>query len=204
MHHWHCIRRNAILKPKVVGTTVSAEPDSPIGSLLAKQEITEVIYRLARATDRGDTELYAACFHEDGEDYHGLANGHVRNILQVLAKSKLLLTQHAITNTLIELDGHRARAESCFSSIHQSRDQTGQLWDEAILGRYLDRFERRSDGVWRIARRVVVWDWSRVEQSGESWFDRMRRRPGTEDRYLFGRRDKQDFLYTDSLPPGFE
>jgi 3-phenylpropionate/cinnamic acid dioxygenase small subunit len=178
--------------------------DGAIAGLLAKQEITEVIYRVARATDRGDVELYAACFHEDGADYHGLANGSVRNILAVLARSKLLLTQHAITNTLIDLDGDRARAESCFSSFHQSRDEQGKLWDEAIRGRYLDRLERRANGPWKIARRVVLWDWSRIEPSGETWVDRMRLRPGADDRYIFGRRDRQDMLYTDTLPVGFE
>jgi hypothetical protein len=178
--------------------------DKAIADLLAKQEITEVIYRVARATDRGDVELYASCFQEDGTDYHGLANGSVRNILGVLARSKLLLTQHAVTNTLIDLQGDRARAESCFSSFHQSRDADGKLWDEAIRGRYLDRFERRAHGLWKIARRVVLWDWSRVEPSGETWFDRMRLRPGADVRYIFGRRDRQDMLYTDALPEGFE
>jgi 3-phenylpropionate/cinnamic acid dioxygenase small subunit len=178
--------------------------DKAIADLLAKQEITEVIYRVARATDRGDIDLYASCFHRDATDYHGLANGHVNNILAVLARSKLLLTQHAITNVLIELDGARAQAESCFSSFHQSRDESGKLWDEAIRGRYLDRLECRADGSWKIARRVVLWDWSRVEPSGDTWFDRMRMRPGVEDRYIFGRRDRQDMLYTDTLPEGFE
>ena len=176
--------------------------DGAIADLLAKQEITEVIYRVARATDRGDVELYGACFHEDGEDFHGLANGPVRNILAVLARSKLLCTQHAVSNVLIDLDGDRARAESCFSSFHQSRDEHGQLWDEAIRGRYLDTLERRG-GPWKIRRRVVLWDWSRVEPSGETWFDRMRMRPGADDRYIFGRRDRQDLLYTDALPEDF-
>jgi hypothetical protein len=178
--------------------------DERLAELLAKQEITEVILRVARATDRADIELYAACFHQDGEDWHGLANGPVGNILAVLARSKLLLTQHAISNTLIALDGDRARAESCFSSFHQSRDDEGRLWDEAIRGRYLDRLERRGGGPWKIARRVVLWDWSRVEPAGETWFDRMRMRPGADDRYIFGRRDRQDMLYTDTLPDGFE
>jgi hypothetical protein len=173
-------------------------------ALLDKQEITETLYKVARATDRGDVELFAACFHADGEDYHGLANGPVANILAVLGKSRLLLTQHAITNVLIDLDGDGARVESCFNARHQGRDERGRLWDEAIRGRYLDRFERRGDRAWKIARRVVLWDWSQVEPSGETWFDRMRQRPGTEDRYIFGRRDREDMVYTHSLPPGFE
>ncbi len=172
-------------------------------ALLAKQEITEVLYRVARGTDRGDVELFGSGFHEDGTDYHGLANGPVRNILTVLGRSKLLLSQHAITNVLIDLDGDKARAESCFNALHQSRDEAGQLWDEMLRGRYLDRFERR-DGAWKISRRVVLWDWSRMQPSGETWFDRMRQRPGAEDRYIFGRRDRQDLVYTDQLPAGFE
>ena len=177
--------------------------DQAVAGLLSKQEITEVLYRVARGTDRGDLELFASGFHEDGEDYHGLANGPVRNILAVLGKSKLLLTQHAISNVLIDLEGDTARVESYFTSFHQSRDEQGGLWDETVRGRYLDRFQRRADRRWKIARRVVVWDWSRVEPSGESWFDRMRQRPGVDDRYVFGRRDRQDLVYTDTLPEGF-
>lgn len=176
--------------------------EDAILALLTKQEITELLYRVARGTDRGDVELFASCFHADGTDYHGLANGPVRNILNVLGRSKLLLSQHAITNVLIDLDGDKARAESCFNALHQSRDDAGQLWDEMIRGRYLDRLERR-EGVWKISRRVVLWDWSRMQPSGETWFARMRQRPGTEDRYVFGRRDREDMVYTDRLPPEF-
>jgi hypothetical protein len=178
--------------------------DQAVNDLLSKQEITETLYKIARGTDRGDVELFASCFHENGEDYHGLANGPVRNILGVLARSKLLLTQHAVSNVLIDLDGDGARVESCFSSFHQSRDEHGQLWDESIRGRYLDRFERRADRRWKVARRVVLWDWSKVEPSGDSWFDHVRRRPGVEDRFIFGRRDRSDMVYTHAFPEGFE
>lgn len=174
-----------------------------VAGLLAKQEITEVLYRIARATDRGDVELFASCFHPGGTDYHGLANGPVENILSTLARSKLLLSQHAISNILIELDGARARSESCFNALHQSRDEQGGLIDEMIRGRYLDRFENKGEG-WKITRRVVLWDWSRIQPSGETWIDRVRKRPGVDDRFLFGRRDRQDMLYTDALPAGFE
>lgn len=173
--------------------------EQAIAQLLYKQEITEVLHRIARGTDRGDVELFASGFHEDGEDYHGLANGPVANILATLGRSTLLCTQHALSNMLIELDGDKARVESLFTSFHQRRDESGQLWDETLRGRYLDSFERRG-GAWKIARRVVVWDASRVEPAVGSWFDLMRQRPGTEDRYVFGRRDKADMVYSFELP----
>jgi len=179
--------------------------DKAVTELLVKQEITEVLYRVARATDRGDVELMASCFHPDGEDYHGLANGPVSNILKTLARSTLLMTQHAISNVLIDLDldNDKAHSESLFTSFHQGRDADGQLRDEAVKGRYLDLFERREDGLWKIRRRMVVWDWSRVEPSAGSWFDRVRQRPGADDRFIFGRRDRQDVVYTFELPPDF-
>ncbi len=185
-------------------TNSSNSRDSAMAALLDKQEITELLYRIARGTDRGDVELFSSGFHDDGTDYHGLANGPVKNILAVLGQSKLLLTQHAISNVLIELDGDVARVESCFISFHQSRDDAGQLWDETLRGRYLDRFERRANGLWKIARRVVLWDWSRVEPSGATWIDRVRQRPGVDDRFIFGRRDRSDMVYTHQLPPGFD
>lgn len=177
--------------------------DRRIADLLDKQTITEVLHSVARGVDRGDVDLVAAGFHDDATDYHGLANGPVANVLSILAQGRLLFSQHAISNILIDLDGDRAKVESCFNAAHQARAADGQLWDELLRGRYLDRFERRG-GEWKIARRVVLWDWSRVEPSGESWFDRMRARAGTDDRYIFGRRDREDMVYTDRLPAGFE
>jgi len=178
--------------------------EQALADLLAKQDISEVIYRVARGTDRGNIELYASGFHEDGTDFHGIANGPVKNILAVLARSQLLYTQHAVSNIMVDLHGDAATVESCFTSAHQRRDEQGQLWDETIRGRYLDRFERRADRQWKIARRIVLWDWSRVEPSAGSWFDIASRRPGAEDRFIFGRRDKSDLVYTHALPAGFE
>lgn len=182
--------------------TSAAPSGDAIAALLAKQDITEVLYRIARGTDRGDLALFASGFHEDGEDYHGLANGPVAHIVANLGRSKLLLTQHLIGNVLIDLEGDTARVESLFTSFHQSRDEAGQLWDETLRGRYLDRFENRGSG-WKIARRVVVWDWSRMELSAGTWFDHVRQRPGVEDRFIFGRRDRTDMVYSFDLPQDF-
>lgn len=178
--------------------------DQALTELLSKQEITETLFRIARGTDRGDVELYAAGFHEDATDFHGILNGPASRVIDNLARSTLLLTQHSISNILIELDGNTARVESLFTSFHQAKNVNGDLLDETLRGRYLDLFERRKDGPWKIARRVVLWDWSRVEPSGATWFDRMAERGGMEDRYIFGRRDREDMSYTYKLPPGFD
>lgn len=180
--------------------------DKKLEALLAKQEIAETLYLIARGTDRQDVALFASGFHEDAADYHGLANGPVKNILGVLGQSKLLASQHSITNILIDLDldGEVAHVECCFNAFHQSRDEAGTLWDEELRGRYFDRFERRADQRWLIAERTVLWDWSRLQPSRETWIDRVSKRPGAENRFIYGRRDKSDMVYTRRRPDDFE
>ena len=42
-----------------------------LDELIAREEIKDVIKRLARGTDRLDEELMASCYHADGFDDHG-------------------------------------------------------------------------------------------------------------------------------------
>jgi hypothetical protein len=68
---------------------------------------------------------------------------------------------HTLGNVLIELNGEFAGVESQFIACIRCRHNDGEV-DWLMGGRYVDRFERR-DGVWRIADRTVVYDWSRVD-----------------------------------------
>ena len=53
--------------------------------------------------------------------------------------------------------------------------------------RYVDRFERRA-GDWRIAKRVAVTEWSRIDDREQWW--------PIPDGMLTGRRDRTDAIYT--------
>jgi hypothetical protein len=46
-----------------------------VEELLAREEITDVIKRLARGTDRLDEEAMASCYHPDGFDDHNSFRG---------------------------------------------------------------------------------------------------------------------------------
>jgi len=46
--------------------------------VLIRQDIAQVINRLARAVDRRDKDLVDACFHEDATDDHGIFKGTAR------------------------------------------------------------------------------------------------------------------------------
>ena len=134
-----------------------------------KAQITEVIMLSARAADRVDVPLLRSLFHPDATDEHGgMYDGPIEVAISFLverAEGSSTTTEHVIHNVVVELDpedGNVARTESYATACHH-RDIDGRRCDEFLGVRYLDRFERRGDGIWRIAARKVVWDWWRTQ-----------------------------------------
>ncbi|BAN00923.1 nuclear transport factor 2 family protein [Ilumatobacter coccineus] len=153
--------------------------------LLDVQEITEVLYRYAAAVDRLDADRLATCFHPDATDDHGLFAGPVDEFVPWVMGhvGAWVSTQHDITNPLVDVRGDRATSECHWNGWYRYHDGDGAS-DELHCGRYVDRFERR-DGVWRIAHRTCVTDWSRALGST---------RMPIQHR-LAGRRDQHDLSY---------
>ena len=149
--------------------------DTAIAGLLAKQEITEVLYRRARAGDRRDVELALSCYHEgateDHEGYAGSAADFIRDVSMISPDSKapVLGLWHFISNVLIDLDGDDAQVESYHLALVVRTDD-GEEKQSWIGGRYLDSFSRR-DGRWAISKRAVVFDWSRVSSPTVPYWD---------------------------------
>jgi hypothetical protein len=162
-----------------------------VAELIARQEITDVLHRYCRAVDRRDPDLLRSAYWEDAEDDHGVYRGPVDGLVSFMEGDGLAVIHHAISNILIEVDGDHARVECYLDAVHRREDDTG-AWDEAVKGRYLDRFERR-DGAWRIAHRLVVYDWGRIERATEAWWDTL---PGDWTR---GSRDRTDPIYGHGL-----
>ncbi|MDX6292544.1 MAG: hypothetical protein QOH50_1619 [Kribbellaceae bacterium] len=169
--------------------------ESELADLLAKQEITEVLYRRARAGDRRDHALALSCYHEGAtEEHEGFTGPAADFVLEhsAYAPGKTPPTSslvHLIANVLIELDGDEAAVESyhlCFMTGHV----TGTETDTTIAGRYLDRFARRN-GRWAITHRQVVFDWSRTEPGVERFWDRY----PDQSKIAFGRLGPDDPLY---------
>jgi 3-phenylpropionate/cinnamic acid dioxygenase small subunit len=168
--------------------------DDAVTQLLAKQAIAELIYRRARAADRGDASLAHACYHPDATERHGKFEGRAADFIDSVstttasmagaAKARGML--HLITNILCDFrDEDHAFVESAYFAYCQMADGT----DAEIGGRYLDMVERRS-GLWRIAHRDCVFDWSRMETPTRKFW-----RENTEKPFLFGSRDDADPLY---------
>jgi len=135
-----------------------------LDELASESEIRDIHIRYCRANDRRDEELMRSCFHPDAViELHEplsveafLAMG--RQVLGLFS-----VTWHNTGNQLVEVDGDAAWAEHYTISSHRipARD-TGPERDFVVSGRYVDRMERR-DGVWKIARRTMLVDFTRTD-----------------------------------------
>ena len=138
---------------------------SAIAALLDRREIEDVILRYCRGIDRLDLELVRSCYWPDATDSHGGFSGtrdeFVAWVETLLARFES--TSHFVGNLLVELAGDAAVVETYAIALHRSGEPKASL--NLIIGvRYLDRFEKRS-GAWKIARRVCVTEWSRVDDA---------------------------------------
>ena len=137
---------------------------------ISQQDITAIIYRLARGLDRRDKALLASCFHEGATDDHGLFIGSANEfcdwVIEQLGSYER--TQHHITNINIVIDGNKAMTESYFIAHHLMPTADGPKKDVIAAGRYLDRFVKKN-GDWLIMHRKALYDWSRVEETKDGW-----------------------------------
>lgn len=183
--------RGALTPPTPRSTPVS-DASSDLDRLLSKQAIAEVLYRRARAGDRGDAELAHTCYHPGATERHGLFDGTAAEFIDVVSFTKpkpgspIKGMMHLITNVLCDFDSDDA---AFVESYHVAYCQMTDGTDATIGGRYFDKFERR-DGKWAIVHRDVIFDWSRVEPETEKFWDRHPAKP-----FLFGHRGENDPLY---------
>jgi hypothetical protein len=159
-------------------------------AVIAKQEIYDTLMRYCRAIDRCDEALLRTVYHSDATDDHGVFSGSASEFCSWVMKVVPIyrITQHCVTNVLIEVTGDNAHSEAYFWAYQRAEDG-GEKRDEFVGGRYIDRFERR-EGHWKIAHRRVVFDWSRVTLATRDWVDEE-----VAKKLTFGKQDKSDPVY---------
>jgi len=139
---------------------MTADP-ATLEHLLAKQSITEVIYRYCRALDRMDRPLADTIWHPDGTADYGptMFQGTGTGFLDWVwvAHTSMLGHSHQIANVLIEVDGDRAGSESYVTATLWGAFEPDVLTQIVSRGRYIDRWSCR-DGVWAIDRRRFAED----------------------------------------------
>jgi hypothetical protein len=122
-------------------------------ALVAKQEITEVLYRYCHAVDRNDRDSLRSVWHEDGRaDYgqffNGSADGFVDAVLE--AHSHATALSHQVTNILIEVEGDRATSTTYVTALVRVPGK-----DFVSRNLYHDIWSCRSKG-WAIDERSVT------------------------------------------------
>jgi ketosteroid isomerase-like protein len=131
-------------------------------ALLDKAQIHDALMRYSRGVDRGDGELVMSVFHPDATLDMGRGPMPPAALADGITTMTATGTMHFIGNEYVEVDGDTAYSETYFISYATITD-AGKTANRSRGGRYLDRFERR-DGEWKIARRLLVDEWSRLDE----------------------------------------
>ncbi len=130
-------------------------------AMLDDHKIRDCIARLARGEDRRDPTILSACFWPDATFDYAMYKGSFPEYLAwvVPGAEAITNTQHVLGQTVVDLDGAKAKAETYVMSYHRvdMGPETGER-DTCIGGRYCDEMEKR-DGKWAIAHRTMLYDW---------------------------------------------
>lgn len=157
-------------------------PDE-LKALLARDQIRDALARLARGEDRRDAQLISAAYWPDATTDFGMFAGSFDKYLAwvVPGSPAIPVTQHFLGQSVIDLQGDDARVETPVTSYHRI-NMGKEERDVVIGGRYLDRFAKRS-GEWRIAQRVMLYDWLKDFGVSVDWSQGVMGTPFSADHY---------------------
>lgn len=144
--------------------------------LLARAEIDDALVRYCRGVDRRDAALVRSAYHEDATDDHGYTVVESGWGLAELCDrdnpngfpTEWISTSHVLSNVLVRFDGDRASSESYYVATMRFAHE-GQRFNLVASGRYVDEWERRDGGPFRIASRIVITDETRTDAVPHEW-----------------------------------
>lgn len=145
--------------------------EKEIQRVVDEAAIRRQIHLYSRGIDRSDEAVLRSIYHQGALEHHGGYSGSAAGFCDyALAWVKdVETTGHYITNSVIDIDGDKAFAESsCIAVSFGFADADGNRMNAMIGARYLDNFERR-DGLWKIIERHVVFDWNSFVQGTGRW-----------------------------------
>lgn len=151
--------------------------------------IEQVLRQYCRGVDRGDAALIRDVYFDDAEDDHGSFKGRGQDFADYVVEAlntRMLATMHNLHQVNIRFDGKAAHTETYFTAHHR-REEEGVTVLDHFGGRYIDRFEKRF-GIWKIAKRTVVYEWSKVETPDREY---------PADAFVKGIRSRDDLSYQD-------
>lgn len=138
--------------------------------VLDRIAIEDCLHRYCHAVDRCDAELLRAVYWPDGTDDHVFWSGNAMEFVDFcipILKSRGQ-SLHAISNIMMRFSGNEARVQCYYDAIERVIRKDGSANDVTLVGRYLDRFEKRGEE-WRILERKVVIDSWRIYEDACDW-----------------------------------
>jgi hypothetical protein len=160
-------------------------------ALVSREKIRACIARLARGEDRRDAATITASVWPEFFCDFGVFSGRFEDYLAwvVPGSPAMVVTQHFLGQSVIELRDEAALAETYVQSYH--RVDTGKdNRDVMIGGRYLDRLSLRN-GEWRIVHRTMLYDWTQDLGRAADWSQGLMGMQFTQPHYTG--RAKDDF-----------
>lgn len=131
-----------------------------LATLLAKEEIRELVLLYSRGVDRRDGALLRTLYTSDATDTHGdTFDGPAEAYVQFLERAfpHMRYSGHHVCNHLVCVDGDEGEGEVYAIAYHVIPDGQGGWTEDLMCARYIDRY-RKEDGRWRFAKRVVSYD----------------------------------------------
>ena len=112
----------------------------------------------------------------------------------------LVATQHCVSNAVVHFPAPGAARSEIYFIAHHWKLVDGEIRNAGVNGRYLDTWTRGDDGVYRICKRKLLYDFQ-----GTLWNDAVKAAADTPDDLVqapsvarpenLGRRDKDDYSY---------
>jgi hypothetical protein len=136
--------------------------DPRLQMLLDERDIRRLLAEYAHGCDRCDGALMGSVYAPESWDDHGNVKASGQEFARVMTEEIIPAScetlSHLLGQSLIEIDGDSARAETYYIAV--TRSVVGEVpMCNQLGGRYVDRLER-SDGAWKVSHRVCVRDWS--------------------------------------------
>lgn len=147
---------------------MSLDPKTQL--LIDKQEILELSMAYMRGLDRLDLDLLKSVYWPDATDARGFIDGNAHDFcafaIDLLAEHHA--NHHMLGQALITVEDDVAFGEVYFQAFHRIVDKHGAERDFWVIGRYIDRYERRG-GIWKIARRAELNDSCSNHPASDDW-----------------------------------
>jgi ketosteroid isomerase-like protein len=147
--------------------------DHRLQEMLDHHEIRKVLSLYCHACDRADEDLMRSVYTAEGSyDDHGIVKApgpvYAREMTAMVKETTNVLS-HTLGQSIIQVDGDTARAETFFLAFMTADGDDGTTRLSQLAGRFVDRLERTADG-WKIKHRIAVHDLSITHRIAEDFF----------------------------------